>query len=210
MQEKKILQVEDSDADSELIVRHLRGLRVPFRLKRVDSLANFLQQITTTSPDLILADFRVPGIGALDVLDVLKERQLDIPVIVVTGTLSDEIAALCIKQGAVDYVLKDRLVRLPAAVERALDDRRLRTDRARALTALRESEARFRRLAENARDIIYRYRLRPTPGFEYVSPAITNITGYTPEEHYSDPELILKATHPEDRWVVEEIMSGKT
>ena len=78
MQEKKILQVEDSDADSELIVRHLRGLRVPFRLKRVDSLANFLQQITTTSPDLILADFRVPGIGALDVLDVLKERRLDI------------------------------------------------------------------------------------------------------------------------------------
>src|SRR6267142_640953 len=210
MQEKKILQVEDSDADSELIVRHLRGLRVPFTLKRVDSLANFLDEITTTSPDLILADFRVPSIGALDVLDVLKERRLDIPVIVVTGTLSDEIAALCIKQGAVDYVLKDRLVRLPAAVERALDDRRLRTDRAKALTALRESEARFRRLAENARDIIYRYRLRPTPGFEYVSPAINHITGYTPEEHYSDPELILKATHPEDRWVVEDFMSGKT
>src|SRR5882724_11338990 len=141
MQEKKILQVEDSDADSELIVRHLRSLRVPFTLKRVDSLANFLDEITTTSPDLILADFRVPSI-ALDVLDVLKERRLDIPAIVVTGTLSDEIAALCIKQGAVDYVLKDRLVRLPAAVERALDDRRLRTDRAKALTALRESEAR--------------------------------------------------------------------
>jgi PAS domain S-box-containing protein len=183
---------------------------VPFTLKRVDTLPDFLHEITARPPDLILADFRVPSIGALDVLDVLRERQLDIPVIVVTGTLSDEIAALCIKQGAVDYVLKDRLVRLPAAVERALDDKKLRSDRAKALSALRESEALFRRLAENARDIIYRYRLKPTPGFDYVSPAVTGITGYTPEEHYSDPELMLKATHPEDRWMVEEIMSGKT
>jgi PAS domain S-box-containing protein len=210
MQEKKILQVEDSDTDSELVIRNLRGIRVPFTLKRVDTLPDFLHEITARPPDLILADFRVPSIGALDVLDVLRERQLDIPVIVVTGTLSDEIAALCIKQGAVDYVLKDRLVRLPAAVERALDDKKLRSDRAKALSALRESEARFRRLAENARDIIYRYRLKPTPGFDYVSPAVTGITGYTPEEHYSDPELMLKATHPEDRWMVEEIMSGKT
>jgi two-component system, cell cycle sensor histidine kinase and response regulator CckA len=209
MQEKRILQVEDSDVDSELVVRSLRGLRVAFTLKRVQTLADFLNEITSNLPDLILADFRVPSIGALDVLDVLKERQADIPVIVVTGTLSDEIAALCIKQGAVDYVLKDRLVRLPAAVERALDDKRLRTDRAKALAALRESEARFRRLAENARDIIYRYRLKPTPGFDYISPAVTGITGYTPEEVYLDPELMLKVTDPEDRWIVEEIMSGK-
>jgi PAS domain S-box-containing protein len=68
---------------------------------------------------------------------------------------------------------------------------------------LRESEERFRLLAENAKDIIYRYRLKPTPGFEYVSPSATALTGYTPEEHYADPDLGLKLIHPDDRHVLE-------
>lgn len=65
--------------------------------------------------------------------------------------------------------------------------------------ALRASEQRFQRLAQNAQDIIYRYRILPERGFEYVSPAATEITGYTPEEHYADPDLGFKLVHPDDR-----------
>jgi two-component system, cell cycle sensor histidine kinase and response regulator CckA len=65
--------------------------------------------------------------------------------------------------------------------------------------ALRDNERRFRLLTENARDIVYRYRLRPTRGYEYVSPAVTVVTGYTPEEHYADPDLGSRIVHPEDR-----------
>jgi PAS domain-containing protein len=61
---------------------------------------------------------------------------------------------------------------------------------------LRRSEERFRLLAENAQDLIYRYRLKPTLGFEYVSPSATAISGYTPEEHYADPELVLRSRTP--------------
>jgi PAS domain S-box-containing protein len=71
---------------------------------------------------------------------------------------------------------------------------------------LRRSEERFRLLAENAQDLIYRYRLKPTAGFEYVSPSATAIIGYTPEEHYADPELRFKIVHPDDRHLIEEAL----
>jgi PAS domain S-box-containing protein len=76
-------------------------------------------------------------------------------------------------------------------------------ERRRADAALRESAARFHRLAQNALDMIYRYRLLPAPGFEYVSPAATAITGYTPEDFYDDPDLGYKLVHPEDHELIE-------
>jgi PAS domain S-box-containing protein len=70
---------------------------------------------------------------------------------------------------------------------------------------MRRSEERFRLLAENAQDLIYRYCLKPTPGFEYVSPSATAIIGYTPEEHYADPQLVYKVVYPGDRHLMDEV-----
>jgi two-component system cell cycle sensor histidine kinase/response regulator CckA len=83
------------------------------------------------------------------------------------------------------------------------------TQNARLVEELRQSEARFRRLTENAQDIIYRYRLAPHPGFEYVSPATTAITGYTPEEYYANPDLGLKLIHPDDQPPLEGYSRGE-
>lgn len=75
--------------------------------------------------------------------------------------------------------------------------------------SLRESEEKFRRIAENAQDLIYRYEFYPTRGFTYVSPSATQITGYTPEEHYSDPDLGFKIVHPDDRHLLQSISAGE-
>ncbi|MBI3978022.1 MAG: PAS domain S-box protein, partial [Chloroflexi bacterium] len=83
-------------------------------------------------------------------------------------------------------------------------------DRLTARTAELESAAdRYRRLAENALDIIYRYELKPVRGYSYVSPAATEIVGYTPEEHYADPDLPLKLAHPDDQSIIESLLAGR-
>ncbi|HPC83163.1 MAG TPA: PAS domain S-box protein [Thermoanaerobaculaceae bacterium] len=82
------------------------------------------------------------------------------------------------------------------------------TQRRETEKALRESEARFRRLAENAQDLIYRYEFVPQRRFAYVSPAATAITGFTPEEHYADPDLGFKLIHPDDRHLLEGVARG--
>jgi PAS domain S-box-containing protein len=82
--------------------------------------------------------------------------------------------------------------------------------RKRVEAALRESEARYRRLTEQAPDIIYRYQLHPEPRFEYVSPAVTAITGYTPADHYADPDLGFKLVHPDDRTLLARMAEDAT
>ncbi|MGE5619513.1 MAG: PAS domain S-box protein [Sphingomonadaceae bacterium] len=78
----------------------------------------------------------------------------------------------------------------------------------RARSALRESEARFRRLTENAPDIIFRYDLRPRPQFSYISPASTRILGFSPEELYADPELALRSVREDDRAMFRRLLAG--
>jgi DNA-binding NtrC family response regulator len=86
--------------------------------------------------DIILADYSLPQFDALRALHLLQERDLDIPFIVVTGSVSEEAAVECMRQGATDYLLKDRLGRLGPAVERALQQKHLRDEKRQAEDAL--------------------------------------------------------------------------
>jgi len=204
----QLLIVEDSLDDTEIMLYELRLAGLEPHWQRVETEADYVAQLAVGF-DVIIADYRLPQFDAMRALELLQECNLDIPLIVVTGSISEEVAVECMKQGAADYLLKDRLVRLPQAVLQTLQQKQLRQEKRQAEIALLESEARFRRLADNAQDIIYRYRIIPTSGFEYVSLAATAMTGYTPAEHYADPQLWYKLVHEEDRWELQQWMRAE-
>ena len=121
----RVLILEDRPADAELMLHELRRAEFDPTWHCAGSEAEYLARLSPEL-DVILADYRLPQFDALRALRHLQERKLNIPFIIVTGTLGDELAAECVKQGAVDYVLKDRLARLGLAVKRALEEKRLR------------------------------------------------------------------------------------
>jgi PAS domain S-box-containing protein len=197
----RLLILEDNISDAELMLYQLRRAGYEPAWKRVDNEKDFLAALSSDI-QLILADYRLPQFDASLALSLLKKRSLDIPFIVVTGSISEEVAVEMMRQGAADYLLKDRLARLGQAVARVLEEHGVRMAKQETENALHESEARFRRLADNAEDVIYRYSLFPIQGLEYVSPAITAETGYTPEEFYVQPELLFKLIYAEDHAIL--------
>jgi putative two-component system response regulator len=131
-----VLILEDRPDDAELIVYELRSAGYLPTWRRVDTESAYVEAIQD-SLDVILADFNLPQFNALRALHLLNERALDIPFIIVSGVISEETAVDCMKQGAADYLLKDRLTRLGKAVERALEQKSLRDEQHTSQQALR-------------------------------------------------------------------------
>src|SRR5438105_3331491 len=107
----RVLLLEDRQDDARLILHELRRAGFEPDGVRVETGPDFLAHLDP-APDLILADYHLPQFDALLALRLVRDRGLDVPVIVVTGALGDEAAVECLKQGAADYLLKDRLARL--------------------------------------------------------------------------------------------------
>jgi two-component system, sensor histidine kinase and response regulator len=145
MPKLRVVQVEDSQPDAELVLRSLRqgGFEVDSLL--VQEEGSFIQALRTFCPDVVLSDYNLPGWSGMESLGVLRREGFDIPLILVSGALGDVAAVECIKQGVTDYVLKDGLARLPGAVRRALCEKQLRLDRQRAEANLASKAAELQR-----------------------------------------------------------------
>jgi PAS domain S-box-containing protein len=144
----RVLILEDRPADAELLVYELRRGGFDPHWERVETEPEYLAHLDPAL-DLILADFSLPGFDAMRALELLKDRGLDIPFIVATGPY-EERGVECMKQGAADCLVKDRLARLPEAVRQTLRMKKDRDESRRMAAALRESEERFRLIFEAA------------------------------------------------------------
>ncbi len=200
----RLLLLEDSEADAEIIQRKLAKAGVEFEPLRVETQAGFLAALSDFQPDLILADYSLPQFTALEALRILKEQRIDVPLILVTGSHSEEVAVECIKEGADDYILKDSLKRLPSALLSSLKKSQAERRRAVTETAFRRSEALFRLIAENTSDLVALLDL--DLHFNYASPSHHPVLGYAPEEITATSRAV--PFHPEEETLLRETIKS--
>ncbi|HXG46396.1 MAG TPA: response regulator [Methylomirabilota bacterium] len=196
----KVLLLEDVASDAELIERELQRSGLDFTSLRVETREQFIDALDRATPDIILADYTLPQFSALDALQLLRERGCRSPLILVTGSNSEEIAVECMKEGAEDYILKSSLKRLPSAVRRSYQKLEAERERAAAAQAARRSEEQYRLITENTRDLIC--LLDTQCAFLFASPSHRLVLGREPDEIIGT--AFTSWLHPEDRHLFEE------
>src|SRR5690349_6748021 len=197
----RVLLVEDSDDDAILLLRQLKRSGYEVVHKRVESAQEVNDALTQEAWDVIISDYAMPGFSGLDALRIVQERGLDVPFLLVSGQIGEDMAVAAMKAGAHDYLMKGKLARLLPAVERELREAEVRRARKRADLALRESEERFRQLGENIGAVFFMSEnpSDDSPGHvSYVSPAYERIWGRSRQEIYQNPRDWLEAVHPAD------------
>jgi PAS domain S-box-containing protein len=201
----KVLILEDVEADAELIVHELKRSGFELEWTRVDTEVEYLNALSSC-PDLILADFNLPAFDAFLALRLMQERSLDIPFIVISGTIREETAVEFMKQGASDYLLKDRMTRLGQAVVKAIEKKDLREEKRNALERLRREHEQRKELEEVVnRSPIVVFLLRSGMGWpvEMVSDNVEQF-GYSTEDFTSGRIRGADFIHPDDLLRIED------
>lgn len=185
----RILMLEDNPLDMELNIRALHKGGLEVEISQADNEQSFLDALTTFSPELVLSDYSLPSYDGFKALQATKAVDPDIPFIFVTGAIGEEASVKMLKCGAVDYILKDRLARLPEAVSRALED-------ANHKRLLRISEERYRMLLDSSHYGIWDWDLEANT--IYLSPQWKLLLGYLDDELENSFATFEQLLHPDE------------
>jgi PAS domain S-box-containing protein len=193
----KCLIVEDSPSDALLLVEALRAAGFEPDWTRVETEEDYLTGLGD-GPEIVFSDFNLPRFSAGESIRLLKESRVDIPLILVSGTIGEERAVQTLLAGATDYILKDNMERLGAAVRRAKNEFQERNNRRAAEETLRASEERFRQFAESINEVFW--LSDPATGeILYLSPAFQTIWGGDPAARLPVPSSWPDQVHAEDQ-----------
>jgi PAS domain S-box-containing protein len=205
----RILMLEDSALDAELIVAQLKRAHLSFATDRVWTREDFLHALERGGYDVILADHVLPGFDGDTALTLAREQAPDIPFIFVSGTLTEELAVQALTRGARDYVVKQRLQRLPDAVLRALAEREERDKLASARAELQQSRDRLQLITDSLPALIS--HLGPDHRFRFVNPASLDWYGMAPEAMVglSIQEVVGEAAFERARPNLERLLRGE-
>jgi signal transduction histidine kinase len=151
----KILMLEDQEDDADLVKRALRKGGIVFESRRVDDRENFEKALDEFKPDVILSDHSLPQFNSIEALQIKADKAPEIPFILVTGAVSDEFAAQCIKLGADDYILKTNLSRLSASLNNAVEHRTLERMRAEGERILQEQNMQLTKAHKEIDSFVY-------------------------------------------------------
>ena len=193
-----ILVVEDSQDDTDMLIGALRRAGFTPNWKRVETEADFLVEIQSR-PDLILSDYSMPHFNGLRAVKLLSESGLDIPFILISGTVGEDVAVEAMKHGAADYLLKDRIARLGNAVHQVLEKSQLRRERVLAEEELRRTHDALGRMVAHSPAVIYTLRMDGQKLIlALISENLERLLGFTVAEGMGH-DWWLEGLHPEDR-----------
>lgn len=148
----KILILEDSPLDAELIRLQLKD-EIAYVDEVIYDKVSFLKQLQLFSPDIILSDYSMPQFTGLEALELLKASDVNCPFIIITGAIDEETAVACIKAGADDYLIKDRLIRLPAAIKQSLQQHKIAIEKEETRKELEQTQIRLRDLLKRLEEV---------------------------------------------------------
>ncbi len=206
----RILMVEDSPADAELIQHELLKAQVAFSFQQVYNETDFLAALKEAPPDLVLADYALPAFDGQEALTLCRRECPDVPFIFISGTIGEEKAVELLKQGATDFVPKQRLAKLVPAIQRALREVDQKNEKRRAETSLRDSEARFRAVFEGAGAGIAVEDLQGK--IIETNSALQQMLGYSAEElqQITRRDFTHSRDHREEQEQFNRLVSGKS
>jgi PAS domain S-box-containing protein len=182
-QSLRVLIVEDSEDDVLLIIRELKKGGFNPIYERVETAAAMRKALKEKQWDIILCDYKLPQFSAPSAIALLKETNIDIPILIISGKIGEDTAAECMLVGAQDYIMKNNMSRLCPAIARELDEADSRNKRKQMEQALSQSEEKYRNILENIEDGYYEVDL--AGNFTFFNGSLCRILGFSHKEMIS-------------------------